>query len=85
MANYKITVINTDHRPYPLERIPTDFIAQYLAADGQDIQGLIDDNELILDLNNWDNWEKKFFRSKALCMDPLKYPVDREYRKNKIF
>ena len=79
IANYKITVVSTDHKSSSQKRIPSDLVAQYVAADGKDVQGLIDDRELYLNWNNRSNWEKTFFHSKALCMEPLKFPVRRHY------
>ena len=72
VADYKITVANTKHRPYPQGAVPRDMLSQYLAADGSDMKGLIDEQDL--DGEKFDHWhelEKEFMHTKAICTVPM--------------
>ena len=82
MANYRITVINKEHRPYPRSKIPKDLIPQYLKSDGKDLENLIDKREFDYDqFSTWEQWETVFMHNKDLCVGPVKYPLWRHYRK----
>ena len=83
MADYKVAVINGKHRDYPKGGPPGNMLADYLAADGKDMKGLIDERDL--DWSNYDTWQKwiqKFMHRKAICMKPIKFPVSRHYTRH---
>eukprot|EP00794_Sanderia_malayensis_P004643 gene4643-5251_t len=81
MANYKIAVINSKHRPYPRNKMPRDLLTQYLKGDGKDLKNLIDERELDYKLfSSWDQWEHIFMHNKDLCTGPIKFPLWRNYR-----
>ena len=81
IANYKISVVNYRHRFYPRGKVPWNLLSQYLAADGMQINGLIDERDLDWrKFSSWDQWEEVFMHTKDLCSAPVKFPVWRHYR-----
>lgn len=82
MANYRFSVVNFKHRFYPHGKIPKDLLKQYIAGDGQDIKGLIDESDLDWDkFSSWEQWEDIFMHTKDICTEPIKFPIWRHYRK----
>ena len=81
VANYKFTVVNYKHRFYPRGKIPRDLLQQYLEADGKDIKDLLDERELDWEnFSSWEQWEKIFMHTRAICTAPIKFPIWRHFR-----
>ena len=84
IANYKVSVLNKKHRPYPRGfRIPDNLLLQYFEADGKDIKNTIDDREHnYKPFNSWSKWEETFIHDPKLCAGPIRFPIWRHYRLN---